>query len=163
MQDNTLKNPSYIDYLNNFSREDAKELFSPTQSRLFLIIINLFNEQRWKKNLELSDNYLVEKVGVSINTLKVAKRALRNRQIIDYIPGGNGFANKTLYSLCYPKSSYPDSPHFRCQTASVKNDTLPYIEDNKDKRYINNNNSYERRSQNITPRAGDYTESDFDE
>ncbi len=158
-QTTTTKKPSYIDYMNSFWRQDENEQFSAVQSRLYYLLLYIFNGRKWVDQVSLSDHYLCDMMGVSLNTLRTAKRDLSNRGVIAFSAGGRGFANKTKYQLRYQareQSSGQSTYQSRGQNmaTSIYKETKEIKTKEKFNKKWNSNGS--------TNRGTNYTESDFD-
>lgn len=160
MEPNQTKKPSYIDYMNSFWREDENEQFSPVQSRLYFLLLNIFNNRKWADEVSLSDHYLCDMMGVSLNTLRTAKRELAKRSVIEFSAGGRGFANKTRYQL---RMQYRNQSTYQSR---LPNSTTSIYKENKDNKNIdkikNKSFGYGANTNTKSRRGTNYTESDFD-
>ncbi|MFR9546161.1 MAG: hypothetical protein SNH35_08740 [Rikenellaceae bacterium] len=142
------KQPSYVEYINNFWRADESEHFTPVQSRLYFLLLSIFNRKHWCDEVAISDGALCDMVGVSLNTLKRAKAELIERGIITLTRGGRGFATKTRYQL-----RCEDRGQSRGQS-SCQNLTPLYKERIKDNKSKNYNQDGAKKGFNIS--AGDF-------
>lgn len=162
MNQNEMRKPSYIDYMNSFWMTDENESLTSVQSRLYFLLLNIFNSRKWVDEVALSDHYLCDLMGVSLNTLRPAKRVLQSRGLIEFSAGGRGFANKTKYTLrcqlrvqCRGQSAY--------QSRLPNSDNILYKEniDIKTKDKIKNK-GFGNGGNTTARRGANYTESDFD-
>ena len=138
MEQNQVRKPSYIDYMNSFWREDENEQFSPVQSRLYFLLLNVFNNRKWANEVALSDHFLCDVMGVSLNTLRAAKRLLVKRGLIEFSAGGRGFANKTKYQLrvqCRGQSTYQSRLPNSAPSIYKENKDIKSIDKIKNKRF----------------------------
>ena len=90
---------SYIDLINRFWCMDEICEFSPIETRLYFYLLNAANRTGWRSMLSRKDDRIALEVGVSVNTIKKARKRLEEVNLISVIPGGKGKGDKTLYVL----------------------------------------------------------------
>ncbi len=145
------KQPSYLEYINNFWRVNDEFQFSSTQAHCYFILLSEFNRKRWIEELALSDLVLCEMMGVSLNTMRGAKKALVEQELITFVKGGKGHGNKTRYQLrCQSRCQV------RCQSRSQDLTATPIYKTNKDYKTKNNYNN------DGTKKGFDISKGDFD-
>ena len=90
---------TYIDYINQFWKIDDDWQFTPCETRLYFYYLKTANRLGWVKTWERSDVRTASEVGVSVNTMKVARNRLKEAKLIAFVVGGKGRQNKTRYQL----------------------------------------------------------------
>ena len=93
------KQPSYLDYIIHFWREDQMEPFTPVQSRLYFLLLQISNTNHWAKEILVGDMIISSRLGVSLNTFRRARTALKERGLIIFEIGGKGHAHKSRVQL----------------------------------------------------------------
>lgn len=82
-----------------FWKADEEERFSGNETRLFFVLLR-------EKEKKIYDDVLAEKVGVSLKTMREARKRLKERQMLDY-ESGIGKGVKTEYIFDTSQQSKP--------------------------------------------------------
>lgn len=90
---------SYFALLNHFWALDELESFSTTATKFYFLLLHNANKNRWPLRFPYADTRAAAAVGVSVAKLKTARKQLVDAGLIQVVAGGNGHAQKTMYSL----------------------------------------------------------------
>lgn len=89
---------NYIEYARQFWRENATQLFSANETRLYFFLLDECNNQYWKDPFGCSSLKITNNMGFSRKTLCALRNKLQERGLISYMEGTNQ-SSVPLYSL----------------------------------------------------------------
>lgn len=91
--------PSYITRVNLFWKMDERYQFTPQQTRVYFYLLKVANNLDWIAEFEHADQRAAVNCGLSLPCFKAARKKLAETGLIRYIPGGNGYGQKTKYVM----------------------------------------------------------------
>lgn len=89
---------NYIEYARQFWRENATQLFSANETRLYFFLLDECNNQYWKDPFGCSSLKITNNMGFSRKTLCALRNKLQERGLICYMKGTNQ-SSVPFYSL----------------------------------------------------------------
>ena len=130
---------SYIDYLNQFSRLNKAETFDVYQRALYTVLLEFFNDRRkngvWRSTEHFADPFLCMATGMSLNTLKKARKGLEDRGVLGFGGGKRGAGKMGAYWLLTVSEEQaeklPNKLSFKVSSGDTLNDSLSTAEAEK--------------------------------
>ncbi len=170
IMDQKISRPvTYIGLINRFWRLDETYQFSASETRVYFYLLKVANTLGWPASFEHSDARAAAACGVSLPVFKVARKALTEAGLIQYIAGGAGHAKKTAYHFTGCEDCTED-PRINCRVTChrpveepVKKEieTSPVTTDLGERKqlpnsapYININTRQDKRSDQIRKEEG---------
>lgn len=89
---------TYLQLINRFWDVDRASPFTPCETRLYMLLLDVANRNRWEGELALTKEELATRLGVSPATLLRARERLSEAGMISYTQGG-GRRKLTEYSI----------------------------------------------------------------
>lgn len=103
---------NYIELINAFWEHDEALQFSCTETRLYFYLVKVTNRLGWPKQWSRSDERVCTDIGVSLRSMKAARKRLEDVGLISVTIGGKGRGYKTNYEINPPK-------RFFCGTKNI--------------------------------------------
>ncbi|NDV57905.1 hypothetical protein [Bacteroides sp. 519] len=90
---------NYIELINTFWKYDEAHQFTCAETRLYFYLLKITNRLGWKNCWHRSDERVASDMGVSIKSMKTARKRLTEVGLINFESGGKGRGVKTYYEI----------------------------------------------------------------